>query len=518
MIINILALLPFILIIYFLVIKGVKSYKVMIGVYFTTLLLLLFIWNMELMTALFATLRGVLVSLEVFLIIISVLMLFSLLEKRGKLEIIKNFLKEYSSNKHVQIIIIGWFVVSFFEGIAGFGTPAAIAAPLLVFLGFRALTAIVITLVADSVSVVFGAFGTPIIIGIASSISSNISLQQVSIIAALLNAVIALIMPLVLLVLYHLLEKIPLKELKPSIFFALLSGFFFAIPFVLTAIFVGPELPSVIAAVVGLVATILMVSFGVGIERANKTKTPISHILLGVSPYFVLIGFLLITRLDLFNVSILINLLTIEFTFLQTGIQLFIFRASSPGILIMLTFMLFSIIYLKTQSLKKEEITSIFSESFDKVKFVFITLLFTLSFVQLILNSNLNLSVYDGIPQIIGAMFSNLGPLYILVAPLIGAFGSFIAGSATVSNLIFSSLQVEAALSNGISQELILALQASGAAAGNMIAIHNILAVSALVGVYDKESQIIKINLIIVGIYCLIISLLGFILMGGGFV
>ncbi|MFT4244278.1 MAG: L-lactate permease [Candidatus Woesearchaeota archaeon] len=518
MIINVLALLPFILIIYFLVIKGVKSYKVMIGVYITTMLLLLYVWQMEFITALFATLRGVLVSLEVFLIIISVLMLFSLLEKRGKLEIIKNFLKKYSSNKHVQIIIIGWFVVSFFEGIAGFGTPAAITAPLLVFLGFRALTAIVITLVADSVSVAFGAFGTPVIIGIASSVSSTISIEQITIITSLLNAVVGLVMPLILLFLYHVLEKIPLKELKPSILFALLSGLFFAIPFVLTAVFVGPELPSVIGAVVGLIATIFMVSFGVGIERANSTKTPISQILLGVSPYFFLIGLLLITRLDLFNVSVLINLLRIEFTFLQTGIQSFVFTASSPGVLILLTFVVFSLIYLKTQSLKKEDITSIFSESFSKVKFVFITLLFTLSFVQLLLNSNINLSVYDGIPQIIGAMFSNLGPLYILVAPLIGAFGSFIAGSATVSNLIFSSLQVEAALSNGISQELILALQASGSAAGNMIAIHNILAVSALVGVYDKESQIIKINMIIVAIYCVIISLLGFLLVVGGFI
>ncbi|MFP4402552.1 MAG: L-lactate permease [Candidatus Nanoarchaeia archaeon] len=510
MLINFLALLPFFLIIYFLVIRGVKSYKVMIGVYGVTLFLLVTIWNMELLSVVFATIRGILVSFEVFLIIISVLLLFNLLQQRGKLDTIKTFLKEYSSNPHVQIIIIGWFIVSFFEGIAGFGTPAAIAAPLLVFLGFRAITAIVITLVADSVSVVFGAFGTPIIIGILGSVPQTVSLEQVTFITAILNGVIAIIMPLVLLVLYHILEKIPLKKLRPSILFALLSGVFFAIPFILTALFIGPELPSVIGAIVGLILSIIMINHGYAVPSANSTSIHIVDILKSVSPYFVLIGLLLITRLDLFNVSYLINLLSIEISFISSQVEPFVLTPSTPGFLIFLTFIFFSILYLNTHSLTKDEILSICTTSFDKVKFVFITLLFTLSFVQLLLYSNINTSVYDGIPQIIGAMFSNLGLLYILFAPLIGAFGSFIAGSATVSNLIFSPLQYEASLINKIPEGLTLALQASGAAAGNMIAIHNILAVSALVSVFDKEAQIIKINGIIVVCYCVLLSTLGF--------
>lgn len=516
MLLTILAFLPFLLIIYLLIIRKIKSHIVMGVVYFTTLLLLLFVWRVEFSTTFFATIKGLLISFEVFLIIISVLILFNLLKKRGKLTIIENTLKEYSNNTYIQIIIIGWFVVSFFEGIAGFGTPAAIAAPLLVFLGFRALTAIVITLVADSVSVVFGAFGTPIIIGILSSIDSTIiNTQQLTLIASFLNGFIAIFMPLILLILYNVMEKIPLKNLKDKVFFALCSGIFFAIPYVLVAYFIGPELASVIAAVVGLILSVGLIHFGVGIEKANKITTKLSTILLSFSPYIVLIAFLVITRLNIFNISTLMNTfaITIDFSAISTTyITPFTFSPTTPGVLILITALFFAGLYLLSNSLKKEDVKEVLSTSFNSVKFVFITLLFTLSFVQLLLNSEFNLSNSLGVPQLIGSIFSEVGILYILFAPLIGAFGTFIAGSATVSNLIFTPLQLEASLVNSLSSELILALQTSGAAAGNMIAIHNILAVSALVNVFNQESKIIKINIIIVLIYCFIVSILGYLL------
>ncbi|NCC70911.1 L-lactate permease, partial [bacterium] len=162
--------------------------------------------------------------------------------------------------------------------------------------------------------------------------------------------------------------------------------------------------------------------------------------------------------------------------------------------------------------LSLNEFKNIVLISFNKSKLVLLTLIFTLAFVQLIIYSNLNTSNLNGIPQIIALQFSNLGFFYLFVSPFIGAFGSYIAGSATVSNLIFSSLQESVAINNSLSSSLVLALQLAGASAGNMIAIHNIIAVLALVSLNGMESKIMKINLLIVFIYCFVLGLLAYLM------
>ncbi|NCC71218.1 L-lactate permease, partial [bacterium] len=136
-----LAFIPFVLIIVFLIFLNMKAFKVMFLAYVLTFIILFFYWKSSLEILFASSLRGFIMSLEVFLIILSVLFLYYLMKNTGKLEILKNFLENISSDKQIQIILIAWFLVSFFEGIAGFGTPAAIAAPLLVLLGVRAFSA-----------------------------------------------------------------------------------------------------------------------------------------------------------------------------------------------------------------------------------------------------------------------------------------------------------------------------------------------------------------------------------------
>ena len=495
----ILSLLPFVLITYLLVFKKVKAFKVMGLVYFLTFLLLLIHFKANPLTLLSATARGILISFEVFMIILSVLFLYYLMKNTKRLDVIKDYLHNFSSDKQIQIILIGFFVVAFFEAIAGFGTPAAIAAPLLVLIGIAPFTAVIITLVADSVPVTFGAFGTPIIVGILSSITDP-NLEQITIYSSILSGIIALFLPLILLIIYNLIEFKNLKKIKTYIPISLVAGISFSIPFILTAIFLGPELPSVIGAIVGFTITSLCIK-----KQVIKTKTHNSKIMSSLLPYFSLIGLFIITRLDLFNIGTFLRNINLNITLtdnISHSLNLF-----HPWFLIFLTFLIFLIIFKINTKQTKE----IIKESFDKSKFVLITLVFTLAFVQLILFSHINNSEFIGIAQTIGSLFSGLGIFYIFFAPFIGAFGSFIAGSATVSNIIFSSLQNSVAIENSISQSLILALQNAGAAAGNMIAIHNIVAVLALVGLANKESNVLRITFIITIIYCFILGIFGLI-------
>ena len=93
-------------------------------------------------------------------------------------------------------------------------------------------------------------------------------------------------------------------------------------------------------------------------------------------------------------------------------------------------------------------------------------------------------------------MSSLMGQTYPLFAPSIGAIGAFLAGSNTVSNLMLSQFQFETANLLGLSGALMVAAQSVGAAAGNMIAIHNIVAASATVGLFGKEGDILRITII----------------------
>jgi lactate permease len=106
---------------------------------------------------------------------------------------------------------------------------------------------------------------------------------------------------------------------------------------------------------------------------------------------------------------------------------------------------------------------------------------------------------------------STVGDIYPLFAPMVGALGAFIAGSNTVSNMMLSQFQFGVADALGISTAFMIALQAVGAAAGNMIAIHNVVAASATVGLLDQEGETLRKTIIPTIYYCLFAGILGLI-------
>jgi len=143
-------------------------------------------------------------------------------------------------------------------------------------------------------------------------------------------------------------------------------------------------------------------------------------------------------------------------------------------------------------------------------------LLFTVPMVRVYINSGVNSFATDGggtLPSMPIAMASwvagNVGEIWPLVAPSIGALGAFIAGSNTVSNLMFSLFQHGVATELAISGAMVVALQAVGAAAGNMIAIHNVVAASAAVGLLGQEGSILRKTIIPTVYYLAVVGCLG---------
>ena len=141
-----------------------------------------------------------------------------------------------------------------------------------------------------------------------------------------------------------------------------------------------------------------------------------------------------------------------------------------------------------------------------------IVLVFTVPMVRVYINSGVNSSGLESMPlEMAGWVADTVGGVWPLFAGVTGALGAFIAGSNTVSNLMFSAFQHGVAARLAMSSAMIVALQAVGAAAGNMIAIHNVVAASATVGLLGREGATLRKTILPTIYYLTVIGVLGLI-------
>jgi len=495
-----------------------------------TLLISLFIvgviWQTDAVSMLQAMIEGSLISIEIILIVFGAILLLNILKAADAFKPIEQLMTLLTPDKRIQAIMIAWFFVGFIEGAAGFGTPAMLAAPLLVMLGFKPLSAVALALVGDSAAVTFGAVGVPITIGIAEGISPEQmmllgdSISQVSVTAALIHLLSGWMVPIFLAVITTVTHGSTIKrglEIAPL---AAVTGLCFLIPYFLSALWLSPEFPSMIGGLIGGLLAVIIIKaklfqpknvfdFQTAFIVSPKKKPDLFLILKAVSPYLLAVGLLAVTRVPLFNIGSKLQEVTIgPFAMFGLEINRSISPFYSPGFIFALTAVIAVIFF----QLNREQIGSAVRLSLDKIAVPFLGLLSVLAIVQLLLVSGRNslglpsipIFLAEGLPQT--ALF---GPL---LAPSVGVLGSFIAGSSTVSNLLFASFQAGLAGSLGLSLVVILALQASGSAIGNMIAVHNVLAAQATVGIKNKEGTIIRITLIPTLIYALSAGVIGLLL------
>lgn len=164
--------------------------------------------------------------------------------------------------------------------------------------------------------------------------------------------------------------------------------------------------------------------------------------------------------------------------------------------------------------MKGAELKSAFGESTRTLLGAGFVLIFTIPMVRILINSGVNASDLPSMPVAMATFVANsVGDIYPLFAPAVGGLGAFIAGSNTVSNLMLSDFQFNVAQQLGVSTALMIALQAVGAAAGNMIAIHNVVAASATVGLLGREGITIRKTLLPTLYYVIAAGLIGLVAM-----
>ncbi|SVB19909.1 uncharacterized protein METZ01_LOCUS172763, partial [marine metagenome] len=236
--------------------------------YVLTAIIAVIIWGMPGASVVAASIQGLFITFDILMIIFGAILLLNTLKYSGGLAVIRNGFSQVSPDRRVQVIIICWLFGSFIEGASGFGTPAAIVAPLMVALGFPAICAVMLGMMVQSTPVTFGAVGTPILVGVRGGLdspevlrslsSSSMEMQEyLHVITAnvvTLHAIAGTFMPLLMCMMMTRFfgAKKSWSEGLAILPFAIFGGLAFTVPYYLTGIFLGPEFPSILGALVGM--------------------------------------------------------------------------------------------------------------------------------------------------------------------------------------------------------------------------------------------------------------------------
>ncbi|RVT45880.1 L-lactate permease [Rheinheimera sediminis] len=516
------ALFPVLSVFVFLVILRWPARKAMPLCLLGTALITATVWSVPPLTIAASVAEGLVIAATVLWVVFGALLLLNLLENNGSFLMIRRGFISISADQRIQLLFVGWLLVAFLEGAAGFGTPAAIAAPLLIALGFKPLAAVVLTLIADSVPVSFGAIGTPVLVGLTNGLPgvSPDLIQQSAVMAAGIDLLCASLIPVIMcLLLCRFFSDTPSWRSGLAIApLAFLSGLCYSVPAFLVARYLGPEFPSLLGALSGLVLLTLLVRFGVAVPaqvwRCQPENTDLApdqstelnklHVFKAWGAYLLLATLLILSRLELLPFKAALQ--SVEFKW--SGIFGSTLSATMqplylPGTLFVLTLL----ILLPWQRQRRRLLGKATAESLSRIWPAAITLASAVPMVRLFLHSDLNSADLPAMPLYLAAIASeHLSHLWFWFAPWVGALGSFIAGSATFSNLMFASMQQQLATESGLPLHWVLALQMLGANAGNMLCVVNVVAAASVVKLTGQEGQIMRFTLFPMALYCLLAS------------
>jgi lactate permease len=485
------------------------------------------VWEVPVAQLLAASLAGLVNALDILLIVFGAILILQLMNKSGGMDGISSSMASISKDRRVQVLIIAWLFGSFLEGAAGFGTPAAVAAPLLVGMGFPPFIAAVVTLVANSVAVSFGAVGVPIhggfealrdVVAFPEALTFSRFLHDIGIQVAGLHLVLGIFMPLIVVCLMTLIAEGSVKKGLQLWPLALFAGAVFTVPQLLVAVFLGPELPALLGALTGLPIFLFAASRGFLMPAKEwdftekdawpahwegkiqaGTDSPADRAAmkgwLAWLPYIIVGLLLFVTRLEQINISRRLQQWDLGWdNILGTGINAGFSPLYNPGLI---PFIFIALFIPMMHGMKWKGVADAFKNTSSMVASATVALVSALLMVYIMMNSGIT-DGRDSMLLIVARTASDMaGANWFFLAPLVGALGTFISGSSTVSNIMFGVLQHDTAVQSGLPVQPILALQAVGGAAGNMICVHNVVAVLTTVGLLGKEGMVIRKNALI---------------------
>ena len=428
-------------------------------------------------------------------IIISAVYLFNLTVAGGQFEIIKNFMASVTPDRRLQALLIAFSFGAFLEGAAGFGAPVAISAAMLVGLGFNPLYAAGICLIANTAPVAFGSVGTPIIMAARISEIPDMAISQM---VGRTLPVLSVIVPFYLVVLMSGWKKS--MEVLPAV---LVSGISFAFFQWLTANYLGPMLPDVLAGIASIICLMILLKFWKpsSVWRfseepqqtiASKLKYSTGEVVRACSPFIIMTMIIVAWGLD--PVKAALNAIG-HFKFDIPGMQNAILKPdgspleikpfdvnylSAPGSAVLLA----ALISIPLIGMSYRQGLKIFWSTLGQLKFSVITIISVVGFAFVANNSGMSLTM--------AMALASTGVLFPFFSPVLGWLGVFLTGSDTSSNALFSKLQASSAEAIGVDPVVTVAANASGGVTGKMISPQSIAIGAAAVGLAGQESSLFR--------------------------
>ncbi|KGX88663.1 lactate permease [Pontibacillus halophilus JSM 076056 = DSM 19796] len=483
------------------------------------ILLAYFVWGVGVDIIAASVLEGFHKTLTILFILFGAIVLLNTLRKTGAVNRINQGFRGISTDMRVQIVIVAFLFGALIEGAAGFGTPAAVTGPLMVALGFTPMAAASIALIADSSPVSYGAVGTPIQVGLSNLPEAGIPFyQEIGARIAFFDLFAGTFIPFIIVVVLTVFfgKKKGWKSAWEMLPWTLLIGITYTSSAYLYAVLFGHEFVAILASLTGLVVATVTAKRGFLLPKSSwqdalqedftiEEEGTNMGLLRAWSPYLVIVGLLLVTRIVPSVKAFTLEWVDLTWTNILgvEGVTSKWQVLYSPGTVLVFAAILAVVIQRKSF----RNFTVAAKESILSMKDAALALVATLALVQVFTNSGMNGNELISMPQYIAQnLAGGFGTMWVLAAPFLGELGAFITGSATVSTLTFSPVQYSIAEETALSKETILSLQVIGAAAGNMICVHNVVAAGTVVGLSGKEGDIIRKTILPALLYGLLVG------------
>lgn len=472
------------------------------------LVIAIFVYNMPAdMAGRAAMLGGLTGLLPIGWIVLNIIFLHQLTEKNGSFKILQDSIAGITEDRRIQLLLIAFAFGAFFEGAAGFGTPVAVTAAILIGLGFSPLAASGLSLIANTAPVAFGALGTPVI---TLAKVHGYDLMEVTAMIGRQLPFFSVLVPFWLI--WAFAGRKAMMEIWPAI---LVTGVSFAIPQYLVSNFIGPELVDIIAAIVSMVCLVGFLRVwqprniwrtttlrghesGQGDTEAPRAvaKHSRADVIRAWTPWAILTVFVFIWGLPsvkaalngIFSPSFPIDGLDKLIEKMPPVVKqptkegavyvLNLLSATGTGIL------LSAIVGGLVMKYNPAQLVGQFFKTIYIVRYSLLTIVLMLALGTL--------TRYSGTDTTLGLAFANTGVLYPFFGTLMGWLGVALTGSDTASNVLFGGMQKVAADQLGLSPNLMGAANSSGGVMGKMIDAQSIVVASTATRWFNHEGDILR--------------------------
>ena len=459
-----------------------------------------FVYGMPAKMATMSAVNGALFGLlPIGWIILNAIFVYDITVKTGKFEVVKDTIAGIAADRRIQVLLIGFSFGAFIEGAAGFGTPVAISAAMLIGLGFKPLAAAGLSLIGNTAPVAFGALGTPII---TLAKVTGLPEMQLSAMVGRQLPFFSIIVPFWLV--WAMSGFKGMVEVWPA---CLVAGLFFAIPQFVVSNFFGPSLVDIVAAIVSIGAMYVLLKFWQPkkiwrFEEERETAHAVikkhspGQAFMGWMPWIVLTVLVFVWGLP--SVKTWLNGIfapSFEMTGLHNLVQKVPPVAKKPSLEgAKYTFNLLSatgtgllitgIISGLWLGLGVGSLAKTYANTLWRIRYSLMTIAAMLALGYV--------TKFSGSDSTMGLAFASTGALFPFFSPMLGWLGVALTGSDTSSNVLFGNLQVVSAEKLGMSPILAAASNSSGGVMGKMIDAQSIVVAAVATGEHGKEGEILR--------------------------